>query len=145
MAKLPKSQAKFVPLLLLLLLLVLATPLLRRLLHLCQLWHRHQQLPTTLLSGNFLKTQTTIDRVKIFDTNPDILKAFANTKTNITKIWKILPSGGTSEPFEGKKSSWEFQDHCYQSPAMQIQWQGLYNCKLSPFLCIKIFSSLFVC
>ena len=106
MAKLPKSQAKLVPLLLLFLFSL-----------------RHSSaaysigvnygtvannLPPPSQVANFLKTQTTIDRVKIFDANPDILKAFANTKTNITKIWKILPSGGTSEPFEGKKPSWEY-------------------------------------
>ncbi|BAT83791.1 hypothetical protein VIGAN_04101500 [Vigna angularis var. angularis] len=31
-----------------------------------------------------LKTQTTIDRVKIFDANPDILYAFADTEISVT-------------------------------------------------------------
>lgn len=36
-------------------------------------------LPPPAQVVNFLKAQTTIDRVKIFDTNPDILRAFANS------------------------------------------------------------------
>ncbi|XP_044482543.1 glucan endo-1,3-beta-glucosidase-like [Mangifera indica] len=34
--------------------------------------------------ANFLKTQTTIDRVKLFDANPDFLRAFANTNISVT-------------------------------------------------------------
>ena len=75
MAKFPKSQPKLVPLLLLLLFLV-------------SLRHSSaaysigvnygtvaNNLPPPSQVANFLKTQTTIDRVKIFDANPDILKA----------------------------------------------------------------------
>ncbi|OMO91253.1 Glycoside hydrolase, family 17 [Corchorus olitorius] len=41
-------------------------------------------LPPPSQVANFLKTKTNIDRVKIFDTNPDILKAFANTGISVT-------------------------------------------------------------
>ncbi|KAF3454703.1 hypothetical protein FNV43_RR05151 [Rhamnella rubrinervis] len=41
-------------------------------------------LPPTSQVATFLKTQTTIDRVKIFDANPDILRAFANTGIAVT-------------------------------------------------------------
>jgi hypothetical protein len=34
--------------------------------------------------ANFLKTQTIIDSIKIFDTNPDILRGFANTNITVT-------------------------------------------------------------
>ncbi|XP_075635563.1 glucan endo-1,3-beta-glucosidase isoform X1 [Castanea sativa] len=82
MAKFPKSQPKLVPLLLLFLFSL-----------------RHSSaaysigvnygtvannLPPPSQVANFLKTQTTIDRVKIFDANPDILKAFANTNISLT-------------------------------------------------------------
>ncbi|XP_018806507.2 glucan endo-1,3-beta-glucosidase-like [Juglans regia] len=41
-------------------------------------------LPPPAQVANFLKTQTTIDRIKIFDTNPDILGAFANSGIAVT-------------------------------------------------------------
>ncbi|KAM6597144.1 hypothetical protein CsatA_007668 [Cannabis sativa] len=41
-------------------------------------------LPPPSQVAKFIKTQTTIDRVKIFDANPDILGAFANTGIAIT-------------------------------------------------------------
>ncbi|XP_012462205.1 glucan endo-1,3-beta-glucosidase [Gossypium raimondii] len=41
-------------------------------------------LPTPAQVANFLKTKTNIDRIKIFDTNPDILKAFAGTGISVT-------------------------------------------------------------
>ncbi|KAJ6315747.1 hypothetical protein OIU78_019087 [Salix suchowensis] len=41
-------------------------------------------LPSPSQVASFLRTQTTIDRVKIFDTNPDILRAFANTGISVT-------------------------------------------------------------
>ncbi|EOY34030.1 hypothetical protein QUC31_018634 [Theobroma cacao] len=41
-------------------------------------------LPPPPQVANFLKTKTNIDRVKIFDANPDILKAFANTGISVT-------------------------------------------------------------
>ncbi|KAM0002430.1 putative glucan endo-1,3-beta-D-glucosidase [Helianthus debilis subsp. tardiflorus] len=41
-------------------------------------------LPSHTEVANFLKTRTIIDRVKIFDTNPDIIKAFANTNILVT-------------------------------------------------------------
>lgn len=41
-------------------------------------------LPPPAQVANFIKTQTIIDRVKIFDTNPDILRAFANTGIAVT-------------------------------------------------------------
>ncbi|KAF5744605.1 Glucan endo-1 3-beta-glucosidase [Tripterygium wilfordii] len=41
-------------------------------------------LPTPSKVANFLKTQTTIDRIKIFDTNPDIIRAFADTGISVT-------------------------------------------------------------
>lgn len=41
-------------------------------------------LPAPTQVANFLKTQTLIDRVKIFDTNPDILRAFANSGIAVT-------------------------------------------------------------
>ncbi|KAJ4725810.1 Glucan endo-1,3-beta-glucosidase [Melia azedarach] len=41
-------------------------------------------LPSPQHVANFLKTQTAIDRVKIFDANPDILRAFANTNISVT-------------------------------------------------------------
>ncbi|OAY61233.1 glucan endo-1,3-beta-glucosidase isoform X1 [Manihot esculenta] len=41
-------------------------------------------LPPPTQVASFLKTQTTIDRIKIFDANPDILRAFANTGILVT-------------------------------------------------------------
>lgn len=41
-------------------------------------------LPPPSQVATFLKTKTTIDRVKIFDANPDILRAFANTGIAVT-------------------------------------------------------------
>ncbi|KAI7749797.1 hypothetical protein M8C21_012155 [Ambrosia artemisiifolia] len=41
-------------------------------------------LPSHTEVANFIKTRTIIDRVKIFDVNPDIIKAFANTNILIT-------------------------------------------------------------
>lgn len=41
-------------------------------------------LPPPQRVANFLKTQTAIDRVKIFDANPDILRAFAGTGIALT-------------------------------------------------------------
>ncbi|KAF3433707.1 hypothetical protein FNV43_RR24810 [Rhamnella rubrinervis] len=40
-------------------------------------------LPAPSQVVNFLKTQTLIDSVKIFDTNPDILRAFANSGISV--------------------------------------------------------------
>uniref|UniRef100_A0A7N0TL93 glucan endo-1,3-beta-D-glucosidase n=1 Tax=Kalanchoe fedtschenkoi TaxID=63787 RepID=A0A7N0TL93_KALFE len=41
-------------------------------------------LPPPNVVANFLKTKTTIDRVKIFDANPDILRGFANSGIALT-------------------------------------------------------------
>uniref|UniRef100_A0A803P1U8 glucan endo-1,3-beta-D-glucosidase n=1 Tax=Cannabis sativa TaxID=3483 RepID=A0A803P1U8_CANSA len=41
-------------------------------------------LPSPAQVANFLKTQTVIDRVKIFDVNPDILRAFAGSGIAVT-------------------------------------------------------------
>ncbi|KAF7849792.1 hypothetical protein BT93_L0278 [Corymbia citriodora subsp. variegata] len=41
-------------------------------------------LPPPAQVANFIKTQTIINRVKIFDTNPDILRAFADTGIALT-------------------------------------------------------------
>ncbi|XP_022638423.1 glucan endo-1,3-beta-glucosidase-like [Vigna radiata var. radiata] len=41
-------------------------------------------LPPPSTVATFLKSQTTIDRVKIFDANPDILRAFAGTGISVT-------------------------------------------------------------
>ncbi|KAK4270716.1 hypothetical protein QN277_019491 [Acacia crassicarpa] len=41
-------------------------------------------LPPPPRVANFLKSQTNIDRVKIFDASPDILRAFANTGIAVT-------------------------------------------------------------
>ncbi|PNY14663.1 glucan endo-1,3-beta-glucosidase-like protein [Trifolium pratense] len=41
-------------------------------------------LPPPSTVATFLKSQTTINRIKIFDTNPDILRAFANTNISVT-------------------------------------------------------------
>lgn len=41
-------------------------------------------LPPPDQVANFLKTRTTIDQIKIFDANPDILRAFANTGIGVT-------------------------------------------------------------
>ncbi|KAM7259146.1 hypothetical protein ACFE04_014887 [Oxalis oulophora] len=41
-------------------------------------------LPPPSKVATFLKTQTTITKIKIFDTNPDILNAFANTNIAVT-------------------------------------------------------------
>ncbi|GAB2261094.1 hypothetical protein Droror1_Dr00011949 [Drosera rotundifolia] len=41
-------------------------------------------LPSPAAVANFLKTNTVIDRVKLFDANPDILRAFANTGIAVT-------------------------------------------------------------
>ncbi|XP_062000792.1 glucan endo-1,3-beta-glucosidase-like [Rosa rugosa] len=47
-------------------------------------------LPPPSQVANFLKTQTIIDAVKIFDMNPDIIKAFANSGISLTVT---LPNG----------------------------------------------------
>lgn len=41
-------------------------------------------LPTPSQVAAFLKDRTTIDRIKLFDANPDILRAFANTGIAVT-------------------------------------------------------------
>ncbi|KAK9127099.1 hypothetical protein Syun_015896 [Stephania yunnanensis] len=41
-------------------------------------------LPPPAQVAEFIRTRTTIDRVKIFDANPDILRAFANTNIAVT-------------------------------------------------------------
>ncbi|XP_044461191.1 glucan endo-1,3-beta-glucosidase [Mangifera indica] len=41
-------------------------------------------LPPPAEVANFLATKTYIDRIKIFDTNPEILRAFANTNISVT-------------------------------------------------------------
>ncbi|KAL9412892.1 hypothetical protein AB3S75_041533 [Citrus x aurantiifolia] len=41
-------------------------------------------LPPPQQVANFLKTQTTIDRVKLFDANPEFLRAFAHTNIPVT-------------------------------------------------------------
>ncbi|CAJ1841962.1 unnamed protein product [Sphenostylis stenocarpa] len=41
-------------------------------------------LPPPATVANFLKTRTTLDRVKIYDVNPQILQAFANTGIPVT-------------------------------------------------------------
>ncbi|KAJ8760313.1 hypothetical protein K2173_011866 [Erythroxylum novogranatense] len=41
-------------------------------------------LPPPAQVASFLKTQTIINSIKIFDTNPDILRAFANTNITVT-------------------------------------------------------------
>ncbi|XP_050156588.1 glucan endo-1,3-beta-glucosidase-like [Malus sylvestris] len=41
-------------------------------------------LPPPAQVANFIKTQTNIDAVKLFDANPDIIKAFANTNISLT-------------------------------------------------------------
>ncbi|XP_065872956.1 glucan endo-1,3-beta-glucosidase-like [Euphorbia lathyris] len=41
-------------------------------------------LPPPAEVANFIKTKTIIDSIKIFDTNPEILKAFANTGIYVT-------------------------------------------------------------
>lgn len=47
-------------------------------------------LPTPSQVAQFLKTQTTINRVKIFDMNPDIIRAFANTNISLSVT---IPNG----------------------------------------------------
>ncbi|EEF31537.1 Glucan endo-1,3-beta-glucosidase precursor, putative [Ricinus communis] len=41
-------------------------------------------LPPPSQVAKFIKTQTIIDSIKIFDTNPDVLRAFANTGISVT-------------------------------------------------------------
>ncbi|XVE71635.1 hypothetical protein DITRI_Ditri10aG0167100 [Diplodiscus trichospermus] len=41
-------------------------------------------LPSPFVVANFVKTQTIFDSVKLFDTNPDVLRAFANTGILLT-------------------------------------------------------------
>ncbi|XWS74972.1 hypothetical protein CRYUN_Cryun01aG0044600 [Craigia yunnanensis] len=41
-------------------------------------------LPSPPEVANFIKTQTIFDSVKIFDTNPDVLRAFANTNISVS-------------------------------------------------------------
>ncbi|CAI8617437.1 unnamed protein product [Vicia faba] len=41
-------------------------------------------LPPPSTVASFLKTQTTINRIKLFDANPAILRAFANTNISVT-------------------------------------------------------------
>ncbi|KAH9766657.1 glucan endo-1,3-beta-D-glucosidase [Citrus sinensis] len=41
-------------------------------------------LPKPAEVANFLKTKTTIDAIKLFDANPEILRAFANTNISVT-------------------------------------------------------------
>ncbi|XP_022764536.1 glucan endo-1,3-beta-glucosidase-like [Durio zibethinus] len=41
-------------------------------------------LPSPTEVANFIKTQTIFDSVKIFDSNPDVLRAFANTNISVS-------------------------------------------------------------
>ncbi|KAL0370007.1 UNVERIFIED_CONTAM: Glucan endo-1,3-beta-glucosidase [Sesamum angustifolium] len=41
-------------------------------------------LPPPSQVAAFITDQTTIDKVKIFDANPDVIKAFANTNISLT-------------------------------------------------------------
>ncbi|OMO89584.1 Glycoside hydrolase, family 17 [Corchorus capsularis] len=41
-------------------------------------------LPSPYAVANFIKTRTIFDSVKIYDTNPDVIKAFANTGISVT-------------------------------------------------------------
>ncbi|KAK2637524.1 hypothetical protein Ddye_032316 [Dipteronia dyeriana] len=41
-------------------------------------------LPPPTKVAEFLQTKTTIDRIKLFDANPEILRAFANTSISVT-------------------------------------------------------------
>ncbi|KAK7317913.1 hypothetical protein RJT34_02535 [Clitoria ternatea] len=41
-------------------------------------------LPTPSTVSSFLNSQTTINKIKLFDTNPDILRAFAHTGISLT-------------------------------------------------------------
>ncbi|KAE8700168.1 O-Glycosyl hydrolases family 17 protein [Hibiscus syriacus] len=41
-------------------------------------------LPSPSVVANFLKTQTIFDSVKLFDANPDVLQAFANTNISVS-------------------------------------------------------------
>ncbi|KAK1572303.1 hypothetical protein Q3G72_030391 [Acer saccharum] len=41
-------------------------------------------LPPPAKVAEFLQTKTTIDRIKLFDANPEILRAFANTNISVT-------------------------------------------------------------
>lgn len=41
-------------------------------------------LPSLPEVANFIKTQTIFDSVKLFDSNPDVLRAFANTSISVS-------------------------------------------------------------
>lgn len=41
-------------------------------------------LPPPSVVANFIKTQTVFNSVKLFDANPDVLRAFANTGISLT-------------------------------------------------------------
>ncbi|KAF2296064.1 hypothetical protein GH714_035943 [Hevea brasiliensis] len=62
----------------------LSSTSLHHLRHRSKLWNSSQQPATTFPGGQLPQTQTIIDSIKIFDTNPDILRAFANTNISVT-------------------------------------------------------------
>ncbi|KAK5795437.1 hypothetical protein PVK06_036703 [Gossypium arboreum] len=61
-------------------------------------------LPSPTEVANFIKTKTIFDSVKIFDTNPDVLRAFANTGITMTVT---IPNGEIPNlANEGAASAW---------------------------------------
>ncbi|KAK8334218.1 hypothetical protein V6Z11_A10G259600 [Gossypium hirsutum] len=61
-------------------------------------------LPSPAKVANFIKTKTIFDSVKIFDTNPNVLRAFANTGITMTVT---IPNGEIPNlANEGAASAW---------------------------------------
>lgn len=61
-------------------------------------------LPPPAAVVDFLKTKTTIDSVKLFDMNPDYIKAFANT--NITVA--VTAPNGDIGPLNDPNFAWQW-------------------------------------
>ncbi|XVF83684.1 hypothetical protein PTKIN_Ptkin16aG0510400 [Pterospermum kingtungense] len=58
--------------------------------------------------ANFIKTQTIFDSVKIFDTNPDVLRAFANTNISVSVT---VPNGDIPTLITGRAARRWVKDH----------------------------------
>ncbi|KAM2202499.1 hypothetical protein ACFX1R_002208 [Malus domestica] len=82
-------------------------------------------LPPPAQVANFLKTQTNIDAVKIFDANPDIIKAFANSNISLTIT---VPNGEIPSLTKLRTARRWIIDHVKPFyPASKIKYIGMGN------------------
>ncbi|KAB2596127.1 endo-1,3-beta-glucanase-like protein [Pyrus ussuriensis x Pyrus communis] len=82
-------------------------------------------LPPPAKVADFIKTQTNIDAVKIFDTNPDIIKAFANTNISLTIT---IPNGDIPKLIKLRTARRWVVDHVKPFyPASKIKYIAMGN------------------